>query len=62
MSRDKTTTSGIPLTFSIFSKDCFHREGITEFNAAAAEPSEERISRVSGAAEVAVSRNIRSHT
>ena len=38
------------------------RHRITEFNAATAEPSEERISRVSGAAEVAVSRNIRSHT
>ena len=38
------------------------RHRITEFNVAAAEPSEERISRVSGATEVAVSRNIRSHT
>ena len=32
------------------------RHRITEFNVAAAEPSEERISRASGAAEVAVSR------
>ena len=40
--------------------DQCHR--ITEFNAAAAESSEECISRVSGAAEVAVSRNIQSHT
>ncbi len=51
-----------------FSRDvrtAFYTTNVIEslnFNAAAAEPSEERISKVSGAAEVAVSRNIRSHT
>ena len=38
------------------------RHRIAEFNAAAAEPTEERIPRISGITEVAVSRNIRSHT
>ena len=51
-----------------FSRDvrtAFYTTNVIEslnFNAAAAEPSEERISKVSGAAKVDVSRNIRSHT